>query len=90
MIYKEKPMDQYDFDSLKARVAELEDKLKFVYRRLNIEYMEGDVAQAIDAKVRALLLQGNKIEAIKVYREVYNVGLAEAKRAVDAIEQTIA
>jgi len=79
-------MDQYDFDALKARVAELEDKIKFLYRRLNIEYMDGDMAQAMDSKIRQLLLQGNKIEAIKVYREIYNVGLAEAKQAVDAME----
>lgn len=81
-------MDQYDFDSLKARVAELEYKLNFVYRRLNIEYVEGDQAEAVNSKVRALLLQGNKIEAIKVYREIYKVGLAEAKHAVDAMEQS--
>ena len=82
-------MDQYDFDSLKARVAELEYRLNFVYRRLNIEYVEGDKTEAVNSKVRALLLQGNKIEAIKVYREVYNVGLAEAKHVIDSIEQTI-
>lgn len=82
-------MDQYDFDSLKARVAELEDKMKFLYRRLNIEYIEGDAAQAVNSKVRALLLKGNKIEAIKVYREIYNVGLAEAKQAVDAMAQNL-
>jgi len=82
-------MDQYDFDTLKARVAELEDKMKFLIRRLNIEYIEGDVAQAVDSKVREHLLKGNKIEAIKVYREIYNVGLAEAKQVIDAMEQNL-
>ncbi len=43
----------------------------------------------VNSKVRALLLQGNKIEAIKIYRKIYNVGLAEAKRAVDALEGTL-
>jgi ribosomal protein L7/L12 len=81
-------MDQYDFDALKARVAELEDKIKFLYRRLNIEYVDGDMAQAMDSKIRQLLLQGNKIEAIKAYREIHNVGLAEAKQAIDAMKQT--
>jgi ribosomal protein L7/L12 len=33
-----------------------------------------------------LLKAGNKIEAIKVYREMYNVGLAEAKEAIDRME----
>ncbi|MDO9300413.1 MAG: hypothetical protein Q7T89_03480 [Anaerolineales bacterium] len=79
-------MDQHDFDSLQARVAELEDKLKFLYRRMNIEYMEGDAEQIVHSKIRALLLKDNKIEAIKAYGEIYNVGLAEAKQAVDAME----
>ena len=78
-------MDQHDFDSLKTRVAELEDKLKFLYDRMNIKYMEEDVVRAVNSKVRALLMKGNKIEAIKVYREIYNVGLAEAKQAIDAM-----
>lgn len=78
-------MDQHDFDSLKTRVAELEDKLKFIYDRMNIEYLEGDVVRAVNSKIRALLLKGNKIEAIKAYREIYNVGLAEAKQAIDAM-----
>jgi len=56
---------------------------------LNIEYMEGDPTQAVNAKVRELLQRGNKIEAIKIYREVYNVGLAEAKHVIDSIEQGI-
>ncbi len=78
-------MDQHDFDSLKARVAELEDKLKFLYDRMNIEYMDEDAVRTVNSKVRALLLKGNKIEAIKAYREIYNVGLAEAKQAIDAM-----
>ena len=78
-------MDQYDFDSLKARVAELEDKLKFLYDKMNIEYMDEDAVRTVNSKVRASLLKGNKIEAIKVYREIYNVGLAEAKQAIDAM-----
>jgi ribosomal protein L7/L12 len=39
-----------------------------------------------EARVVETLKKGNKIEAIKIYREVYNCGLAEAKQAVDAIE----
>lgn len=82
-------MDQHDFDALKARVAELEDKMKFVFGRLNIEYIEGDVKQMLTSKIRELLRQGNKIEAIKVYREAHNIGLAEAKREIDRLEQTL-
>ncbi len=81
-------MDQYDFDSLKARVAELEDRLKFIYLRLNIEYVDGEPG-SLHPKIREHLAKGNKIEAIKVYREIYNVGLAEAKQAIDAMERTL-
>jgi ribosomal protein L7/L12 len=35
------------------------------------------------------LRRGNKIEAIKTYRELTGVGLAEAKQAIDRAEQFI-
>ncbi len=38
------------------------------------------------AEVRAALAAGNKIEAIKLYREHTGLGLKEAKDAVDAME----
>jgi ribosomal protein L7/L12 len=82
-------MDQHDFDSLKARVVELEDRVKFLYNLMNVEYVEGNVAQAAEARVREQLLQCNKIEAIKIFRQIYNVGLAEAKKAVDDIERRL-
>jgi ribosomal protein L7/L12 len=37
-------------------------------------------------KLKATLLAGNKIQAIKIYREQTNVGLAEAKEAVEKLE----
>jgi ribosomal protein L7/L12 len=41
--------------------------------------------QAIEAAIFA----GNKIEAIKLYREATGVGLAEAKAAVEATEKNL-
>lgn len=38
-------------------------------------------------KVNDLLRVGRKIEAIKIFREVFNTGLKEAKDAVEAIER---
>lgn len=38
-------------------------------------------------QVQTLLAQGQKIQAIKIYREATGAGLAEAKNAVEAIEQ---
>ncbi len=37
------------------------------------------------AAIRAAVRAGNKIEAIKLYRSLYGVGLQEAKVAVDAM-----
>lgn len=37
-------------------------------------------------RVRAALRDGNKIEAIKLYRELTGVGLKDAKDAVEAME----
>lgn len=39
------------------------------------------------AEIRRLILAGKKIEAIKVFRETFGVGLKEAKDAVEALER---
>ena len=41
----------------------------------------------VDSRVRSLLATGEKIAAIKLYRESTGVGLKEAKDAVDAMER---
>lgn len=75
---------EIDLIQLRARVKELEERLKFIYDHLHIEY--SDSPDNKNAKVIELLKKGNKIGAIKVYREIYNVGLAEAKDAIDKME----
>ena len=40
-----------------------------------------------DAEVAALIAQDQKIAAIKLYREIHDVGLKEAKDAVDAMDR---
>ena len=69
---------------LRARIAELESRVDFLYRHLGIAYVQ-DTSMG-DARVVDMLKKGNKIEAIKIYREIYNCGLAEAKQAVDGME----
>ncbi|MBM4784177.1 MAG: hypothetical protein GQE15_41435 [Archangiaceae bacterium] len=44
-------------------------------------------APAPASSVQALLREGRKIEAIKLYREQTGLGLKEAKDAVEAMEQ---
>jgi ribosomal protein L7/L12 len=70
--------------ALRARIAELERRVDFLYSHLGITQVK-DTGMA-EARVVELLKKSNKIEAIKIYREIYNCGLAEAKQAVDGIE----
>ena len=72
---------------LRSRVNELEDRLNFLYRRLNIEYADPNSDPVLSPQVQEALRGGNKIEAIKIYRELTGVGLAEAKQAIDRAEQ---
>jgi ribosomal protein L7/L12 len=74
---------------LKSRINELEDKLQFLYRRLNIEYADPNSDPILSPQIQDALRRGNKIEAIKLYRELTSVGLAEAKQAIDRAEQFI-
>ncbi len=75
-----------EFLALKSRVSELEDRLQFLYRRLNIDYADSSSDSAHSRQIEEALRRGDKIEAIKIYRELTGAGLAEAKRAVDGIE----
>jgi hypothetical protein len=43
--------------------------------------------QDIEAELRMLLSEGQKIEAIKRYRQHFGAGLKEAKDAIDALER---
>ena len=74
---------------LRSRINELEDRLKFIYRRLNIEYADPTSDPALSPQIQDALRRGNKIEAIKIYRELTGVGLAEAKNVIDKAEQFI-
>ena len=76
-----------DLIALRTRVAELEDRLQYLYKRLNIDYAANP--SAVDPRIVEYLKKGNKIEAIKIYREIQNVGLAEAKQAVERIEASL-
>jgi ribosomal protein L7/L12 len=75
---------EQDVITLRRRVAELENRIDFLYRKLNIAFVEE--SGLIDPRIVELLRKGNKIEAIKIYREINDVGLAEAKQAMEEYE----
>jgi ribosomal protein L7/L12 len=74
---------------LRSRINELEDRLNFLYRRLNIEYADPNSNPSLSPQIQEALRRGNKIEAIKIYRELTGVGLAEAKQAIDQAERFV-
>ncbi|MET0823914.1 MAG: ribosomal protein L7/L12 [Solirubrobacterales bacterium] len=77
------------------RIAQLELKVAELYRRLGQEEPAGGFVFASDARasdnviehprMAEALQRGNKIEAIKLYRELTGAGLKEAKDAVERI-----
>jgi ribosomal protein L7/L12 len=77
-----------DYYDTKARVHELEKKIAFLFKELRIDYVAEEESEPEYMRhIRELLHIGNKIEAIKVYRENNGVGLGAAKTAVEAIER---
>lgn len=84
-------LSETEVQLLQLRVTELEDRLKFIYRQLKIDYAapQSSADAALSPQVQDALRSGNKIAAIKIYRELTNVGLAEAKDAIDRAEQFV-
>ena len=72
-----------DVDSeARYRITMLERKVNFLIKHFGLE-AELDAAPMGFEDVVELLKRGDKIGAIKLYRDKTGVGLAEAKKAVD-------
>ncbi|MEU1784644.1 ribosomal protein L7/L12 [Streptomyces sparsogenes] len=65
-------------DKLNRGTAQLTRKVDLILEHLGIEEPQPDLA-----RVRALIVEGKKIHAVKAYREITGAGLKEAKEAVD-------
>lgn len=68
----------------RAEIRRLEQKIDFLYRKLEINYSK-EQAASLPGQVRDLATSGNKIEAIKAYREATGADLAASKQAVDVM-----
>lgn len=65
----------------------MESAMQALLARLDIDPAEFIPQQSQDNQaIWNALMAGNKILAIKIYREQYGVGLKEAKDAIDAME----
>lgn len=65
-------------DRANRRTAQLTHKVDLILDHLGIQEPQPELAP-----VRALIVEGKKLHAIKAYREITGAGLKEAKEAVD-------
>lgn len=70
-----------------AHLRRTERKLDLILKHLGVD-AEAALAESLSAEVRALAAQGDKIGAIKLYREQTGAGLAVAKEAVETFMVT--
>ena len=66
-----------------TRLLILERKINLILNHLGIK---DDIQKG---SVQELILRGQKIQAIKLYREISGVGLKEAKEAVDQMHVSL-
>lgn len=93
------PNDSARIAALEVTVADLQRRLAALESVANASgygAQEPAPADAVDPwsvppwpQIVGLIQGGKKIEAIKVYRENFGVGLKEAKDAVDEVERRI-
>ena len=75
---------------LEARVHRMEAMMQALLTRLGVDSAEFTPQEPPETgAIREMVLSGRKINAIKLYRELYGVGLREAKDAVDAMERDL-
>ena len=74
-----------ELDRIRERLTALEWNLQRVLQHLQIPWTEPDVANTVPADVVALVQQGNKIAAIKRYRELTGAGLGEAQEVIEQL-----
>ena len=77
-------IEQQEISLLRSRILHLEAQVDFLYRHLGVTFLEQNSPDD-DPRILEALRRNNLIEAIKVYREINDIGLAEAKAAVEAI-----
>jgi ribosomal protein L7/L12 len=73
---------------LEMRLAELERRVEMLERQSSFAVPQNNMS-ASQIDLTDLLRRGNKIEAIKMYREATGCGLREAKEYVDALDKQL-
>ena len=75
-------LEQQEISQLKGRLSRLEARAAFLYKRLDVTFVE-DTHLDDDPKVIAALRVNNMTEAIKLFRSATNANAEAAKAAVE-------
>ena len=75
-------LEQEEIGQLKGRISRLEARLEFLYKHLDVTFVE-DTRLGDDPKVIAALKANNMLEAIKYYRAATNTSLEAAKAGIE-------
>jgi hypothetical protein len=75
-------LEQQEISALKGRLSRLEARLEFLYRHLDVTFIE-DTRLADDPNVIAAIKANNMLEAIKLYRLATNASMEQAKAGIE-------
>ena len=79
-----------DIEELEQRLVLVEARLEQLFEHLDLAPRaaaeSGELDPNEDPEIQDLLVKGNKAQAVKRYRELTGVGIAEAQRAIDSAQ----
>jgi len=81
--------NETEFIDLRTRISRLEAQIEALYQHLGLSLGDDPSQADEDGPVIDVLRTGNLLEAIKVYRQIHNVSLVEAKSAVENLNARI-
>lgn len=73
-------------NKLQEEVTKMNKKLKKIYEHMGIE---DKLEESINEEIKELILNGEKVKAIKVYRQHTGFGLKESKEYIDSLSEEI-
>jgi UDP-N-acetylmuramoylalanine-D-glutamate ligase len=81
-------LEQQEIFALKGRISQLEARLEFLYKHLDVKFVE-DSRATDDPKVVAALKANDVVKAIQLVRASTNVSLPEAQLAVEEMRSRL-
>jgi len=80
------PTDIEMIHNLSHRLIQLEGQVAYLYKHLGVEFVPESPAVTDDPRIVELLKRGNKLEAIKLHREIYSSSSQDAIAAINEMQ----